>query len=474
MGGTNFMRFKLLYFVLFAGLGVLMPYIPVFFELLSLSKSQIGILSMLPNLCSFLLAPIFAMLADKFDANCEVIIFGLVTSVASTVAIYFTRSFFALSWVVFAASAFRAPVTPQVDALVISALPDKTKYGDMRLWGAISFGIFSFLGGSLLDPTAGTESFKYIFFLHALTFLLAGYIILSITYDLIRQSNSHHPANHRDKSDHRPLLTAVADVFTQHPSVLIFSVIVFLSGFGSGVIDAFLFLRLKQLGGSGLVMGLSRFITCAAEVPMFQVAGPLHKKYGTWIILAVTQLAFVLRFTYYAFLTNPWAVLPCEVLHGLTFATMWSVACTYANLISPPECHSTMQALLEGLHWGFGSGMGALVGGFVYDNWGAVWLFEASAILSVFSLALSIVAYFFAAPDSELQGGYSSVEVSEGLEGTVATQDEEEGVALQVVDLSTSGTGSTSTSSKSSSSSNVQDKAVDVTVSKSAASNEQR
>ncbi|RYH07054.1 MFS transporter [archaeon] len=460
---TNFMRFKLLYFVLFSGLGILMPYIPVFFELLSLSKSRIGILSMLPNLCSFLLAPIFAMLADKFDANCEVIIFGLVTSVASTVTIYFTRSFFALFWVVFAASAFRAPVTPQVDALVIAALPDKTKYGDMRLWGAISFGIFSFLGGSLFDPNAGTDSFKYIFFLHALTFLLAGYIVLSITYDLIRQTNIPHHHEHRhDKTAHRPLLRALADVFIQHPSVFVFSFIVFLSGFGSGVIDAFLFLRLKQLGGSGLVMGLSRFITCAAEVPMFQIAGPLHKRYGTWIILAVTQLAFVLRFTYYAFLTNPWAVLPCEVLHGLTFATMWSVACTYANLISPPECHSTMQALLEGLHWGFGSGMGALVGGFVYDNWGAVWLFEASAVLSVFSLALSIVAYFFAAPDSELQGGYSSVEISEGQEGTVTTtqDDEEEGGVLQVIELG--------------SNSDVAEKVVELTTQKPKASNEQK
>eukprot|EP01031_Cornospumella_fuschlensis_P030878 gene30878-37314_t len=441
MGGTSNIRYKFLYFVLFAGLGVLMPYIPVFFELLSLTKSQIGILSMLPNLCSFLLAPLFAMLADKFDSNCEVIVFGLITSVASTVAIYFTRSFIALFWVVFAASALRAPVTPQVDALVISALPDKTKYGDMRLWGAISFGIFSFLGGGLLNPDEGTESFKYIFFLHATTFLLAGYIILSITYDLMRQPNGSHHERQRDKADHRPLLTALADVFQQHPSVFVFSLIVFLSGFGSGVIDAFLFLRLKQLGGSGLVMGLSRFITCAAEVPMFQVAGPLHKRYGTWAMLAVTQLAFVLRFTYYAFLSNPWAVLPCEVLHGLTFATMWSVACTYANLISPPECHSTMQALLEGLHWGFGSGMGALVGGFVYDNLGAVWLFEASAVLSLFSLALSIAAYFFAAPDSELQGGYSSVEVSEGHDGaTVATRDDEEGLELHaVVDLSSSG-----------------------------------
>ncbi len=48
-----------------------------------------------------------------------------------------------------------------------------------------------------------------------------------------------------------------------------------------------------------------------------------------------------------------------------------------------------MQTLLKGLHWGLGSGMGALVGGYTYDNYGAVRLFEFSALLSCFSFVLS-------------------------------------------------------------------------------------
>eukprot|EP01034_Spumella_vulgaris_P045174 gene45174-56252_t len=87
--------------------------------------------------------------------------------------------------------------------------------------------------------------------------------------------------------------------------------------------------------------------------------------------MVVTQTAFVVRFVYYSLLVEPWAVLPCEILHGLTFATTWNVSCTYASEISPPGCHSTMQSLLEGLHWGIGSGLGALIGGFLYDSFGA-------------------------------------------------------------------------------------------------------
>jgi hypothetical protein len=41
--GSNFVEFKLLYFLIFGGLGVLFPYLPVYYESLSFSKAQIGV-----------------------------------------------------------------------------------------------------------------------------------------------------------------------------------------------------------------------------------------------------------------------------------------------------------------------------------------------------------------------------------------------------------------------------------------------
>jgi MFS family permease len=509
---AEFIRYKAIYFLIFAGLGIIFPYLPVYLEYVQLTKSQIGILSMIPNLAAFFVAPIFSILGDMLSAHYELMMISLVTSTVSTLCILIPRGFAALAGVVLITSILRAPLTPQIDALVISSLPDKTRYGEMRLWGAVSYGIMSLVGG-IITADKSTESpdgsgssnsevvhsFRYIFYLHALFFLLGGYMILTIVneqqaidvlgereenklkderrsqqletrnekknksiksfskkedddsvllltskqdssstlthndeeeddeIDLRRHQVSHsafeievHTPQHKNtrpqannqttataattshhSNSNKPqvsIFTALYRVLQEHPTVLVFSVVVFLSGFGSGVIEAFLFLRLKQLGGSGLVMGISRFITCAAEVPMFQVAGYLQKKYGVWTMMAVTQAAFVLRFVYYSLLTDPWAVLPCEVLHGLTFATLWSVSCSYANLISPPECHSTMQALLEGLHWGFGSGMGSLIGGFAYDRYGAVRLFEASACLSFLSFILSLLTRMYSKP----------------------------------------------------------------------------
>jgi MFS family permease len=402
----NYYEYKALYFLIFSGLGVLFPYLPVYYESLNLYKYQIGILCMIPNISSFLIAPIFSILGDIFNAHYELMIGSLLTSTLSTLAVLAVSGFNSLSGIVFLGSVVRAPLTPQIDALVISTLPSKSVYGKIRLWGAVSFGIFSLVGG-VLTADYSNKGFREIFYLHSFFFFLAGFILIYLVNKLqfekhnkqkkekissyIKGKNFTQIPDENENKEKIGVFAALARVFQNAKPVVIFSLVVFFSGFGAGVIDSYLFIRLGQLGGSGLVMGISRFITCAAEVPMFQVAGSLQERFGVWPMMAVTQLAFVIRFIYYSLLKDPWYVLPCEMLHGLTFATMWSVSCSYANMISPPECHSTIQTLLKGLHLGFGSGMGALIGGFFYDQYGAVNLFLWSAVLSFCSFLLTLL-----------------------------------------------------------------------------------
>jgi predicted MFS family arabinose efflux permease len=207
------------------------------------------------------------------------------------------------------------------------------------------------------------------------------------------RSTSIDSNDSEESASRRNIIATLGAVFHRNPAVLVFAAVVFLSGFGAGAIDSYLFLHLKELGGSGLLMGIARFITCAAEVPMFQVAGSLQKTYGTWPMIALTQMAFVVRFVYYSLLSDPWLVLPCEALNGLTFAVTWSVSCTYANEISPPGCQGVMQALLEGLHFGIGCGVGSLVGGFVYQYYGSIRLFQCCGMLSLASTVLALFAW---------------------------------------------------------------------------------
>lgn len=64
MAQASLFRFKLLFFVQFTAYGLLSPYVPIFFEDLGMEKWQIGILTMLPNMCTFMVAPLFGFIGN--------------------------------------------------------------------------------------------------------------------------------------------------------------------------------------------------------------------------------------------------------------------------------------------------------------------------------------------------------------------------------------------------------------------------
>ena len=64
---------------------------------------------------------------------------------------------------------------------------------------------------------------------------------------------------------------------------------------------------------------------------------------------------------------------------------------------------------MESIHWGLGSGLGALLGGLAYSSVGAVPLFEASAVMSLFSMLLALLAsVLYDAPPSRGDLSFSS------------------------------------------------------------------
>jgi MFS family permease len=162
-------------------------------------------------------------------------------------------------------------------------------------------------------------------------------------------------------------------------AICLFFVVSFVQGLAFGVIGNFLFIHLESLGADELLMGLSITSTCVAEIPFFFFSKYLLKKMGTRGVLIFSLSVFVFRLCYYAFLTNPYYVLPCELLHGITFAASWAASIEYADSIAPPGMSATLQGLLTGIYWGLGSGCGALLGGVLYANFGGPVMFLSTA-----------------------------------------------------------------------------------------------
>lgn len=404
-------KFRSLYFWLYASFGAWFPYRALFFQSFGYSKALIGIFCMMPNLASFLAAAPINSLADAYNTVFETLGFCISGSVALNLPLLFYGGYEIIAFTLMSfSSIIGSSIGSLVDSTVISNLKRGEDFGKLRLYGALSFGIFSLLAGvSLSTPDGGvaeTKQFIWIMVMMTVFSIVAMGIILSVKTFLcdVQDGELQDGDTTVDKAEVSKPTTAtseekgstigkVVELFASRKIIFVFCFVVFCSGFGAGVIDSFLFVRLEELGGSGTLCGIARFVTCMSEIPAFQVAGALHKRFGTWPLLAFTQAVFVLRFICYASLRNPWLVLPVEILNGITFAITWSVSCIYADAIAPEGTHSTMQALLEAMHFGLGCGVGSLAAGFIYDSGGAVSCFGWSGGLSALSCCVASVTY---------------------------------------------------------------------------------
>lgn len=147
-----------------------------------------------------------------------------------------------------------------------------------------------------------------------------------------------------------------------------------LSGSCMGTIDNLLFVDLADQGGSTLIDGLALTVTCLSEVAIFYHAGAIQAYLGIDGCIYVTLACYTLRVLYYAalhWIGEPWAVLPVQLLHGITFGLYWSTGCTYARSLAPPALQTTLQGMFQGVN-SLGGFLGNLVGGFVYVRFGAV------------------------------------------------------------------------------------------------------
>ncbi|KAK9832540.1 hypothetical protein WJX81_007525 [Elliptochloris bilobata] len=155
----------------------------------------------------------------------------------------------------------------------------------------------------------------------------------------------------------------------------------------------FLFLFLDELGGSELLMGLTITITCIAEVPVFFFTGWLLEAVGVKVVLHGVLAVYILRLGYYSILEHlvtPWAVLPIELLHGVTFGLAWAAGTINCSRISPPGLETTTQAIFQGLFSGVGLGLGGLIGGVIYNNFGAPTVFASAALVLAVGWCLCI------------------------------------------------------------------------------------
>eukprot|EP01133_Synstelium_polycarpum_P012475 gene12475-14636_t len=174
--------------------------------------------------------------------------------------------------------------------------------------------------------------------------------------------------------------------------MIIFLVAATITGMAATIISNYLFLFLSDdLHASETLLGSTMPCNVVMELPFFFFGKQLLTKMGVKWMIIFGNLAFILRvLAYNLFLLNisPWYVLPIELLQGVGFACLWTAGVEFASQYAPPGHEATYQGVFAGMYGGLGSGVGTILGGMVYQHFGAMILWRAVASSMAVSLIL--------------------------------------------------------------------------------------
>ncbi|KAF4037135.1 MFS_1 like family [Phytophthora infestans] len=365
-------------------------YLPVYYQhTAGFSKMQIGLLQTLPSIAAILGPPFWGGVADRIRNQRFIHVFCIVSG---TLLQFSTRYFYwSLSWtavMVLISQIQSGPAGSLLDHAVLDLLArEGGEYGRQRLFGAVGWGIGTYLTGIAVALGGIFWSFNLCLIVGFST-LLVLHRIPSVKYEEYTALETTDEGE-QDVSDAAPSFLKTARLISKHLDVLVLLGVVFIMGNMHGVFSSFLQLNLYNLAGNDPhIIGVAIMCETSSELPAFFFADKIVKKIGTVNVLLVAIVGYILRISYYALMTNAWGAIPFEFLHGITFGLTWAACTQYVFSAAPRGCKGTVMGVLSAVQNGLARASGTLIGGYFYENYGA----RAMWTVTGFGIPLSLVS----------------------------------------------------------------------------------
>ncbi len=356
---------KATYFLYFAAMGSLMPYLSLHYRAIGLSGREIGLIMGVAPFVTLFAAPMWGSLADILRQHKRILVLGICGMMCCMAGIAFARDLRLLMALVLVNTFMGSPIMALVDNTVLHLLgDDKALYGRQRVWGSVGWGAM----GALMGYLTGRLGMPIAFYGYFALLILALIVALQMPIVLPAMNVSYG--------------TALKALWRQRWWAVVL-VAIFIQMMGRATAFGFLMLYLNDLQTSRAVMGLSVAVASFSDIPTYFFADRLMRRLGPRGMLYLAFAASLAVLLGYGFLRNPVALAWMQLLGGPSFSAMWVAGVHYARQAAPEGMGATTQALFGAVVWGLGSGTGNLLGGMVYDAWGGAVLFRGAALVVV-------------------------------------------------------------------------------------------
>ena len=363
------------YFLIFAGVATYFPYPVLYYQSLSFTGAQIGLLAGTAPLITLVSLPLVTGLADRTNQHKLFMSLSLLVVVSALFLFPFLKTFLPLFILAALSGVFFSPITSLADSATMFMLGDrKDLYGRIRLGGTIGFAILATVAGALVE----SHGLRVAFWSAAGLLFVAFLVSQKLVY------GGEETGTSVDRGRASDLL--------RNPHFLLFLLIGLSSGISFATINAYLFPYMKELGARESMMGLALTLGTVAEVPVLFFVSRFIRRFKAYALLIFALAMTSLRFLLLAVAPAPTFVLFVQLLNGFNYPLLMVAAVTYADEHAPQGFRATAQGLFNAAMGGIGSAIGGFAGGILFESMGARGMYLVLFIFLAFVLvAVSLV-----------------------------------------------------------------------------------
>ncbi len=343
----------LFYFFYFALVGVYVIFLPKVLELSGYSAIDIGIIFAAAPLVRFIV-PFLFIKGFKLDARS--FNFALIIMILSAISFYFSLdSFYKLLFSNIGIGVGMSLILPYIELISLNNL-GKEKYGKIRLFGSVGFILVSLVVVKFLDPPS----------LALLYLLVIAFFVVITAYVIVQGQKEILNKTSKEKND----INILKD-WKLWLGLTLMQV-------GFGPFYNFFTIYETDFGLSLEIIIYLWSFGVVVEVFMLFFQGRFLRN-NLLLILQITTFITAIRwFLVFLFPQNLPILFFSQSLHALSFALFHSAAISYLFVLYKHK--SLAQQFFSGITYGFGSFIGALYSGYMYEYFPKYLFLSASAV----------------------------------------------------------------------------------------------
>ncbi|MEL0638425.1 MFS transporter [Marinomonas sp. TI.3.20] len=366
------------YFFFCCLVGVMMPYISIYYKSIGLSASEIGRLMSTFTLSGILVPHFWGWLTAKVGLPKKVLQLAVLGCFISVIPFNWSDQFESLWLITCTMALFYSALIPMTDALAVRSIRNlNVPYTRLRVGGSIGYVVAVASTGFLIGHFGPSVVIP----------VMCSYLLLALITTFFIKEQIYVVSQAKES-------TSFISLLRTKESMLFFT-LAFLSYMSHAPFNVFFAVHLENAGYSGQQIGLLIAFGVIMEIILFLFCGNLVKKFHLLHIMILCFVCGAIRwFLVGWFASILWVLVLTQLFHCVTFALFHMVSIEWVRGLFPERYASQGQAMYSAFAIGLGGGLGMVGSGYLWEWLGDAWVFTIASCISLLALLILWVSQY--------------------------------------------------------------------------------